>query len=148
MLVPLSASTTAALVKNGSRTPSATLVKCLVPRWSSSTHARSYSSSSLPRPYRFCVGASWAGKPPDPRGPRVKSNPFSPDSPIGQWRDDALSRPNPGAGRHIGEDFFYIQDVGNLLYNMRVIHRFHRRVDARQFGTLYFGTTFPSRYSI
>ncbi|KAI0780963.1 protein serine/threonine phosphatase 2C [Trametes elegans] len=72
-------------------------------------HARNY--SSLPRPYRFHVGASWAGKPHDPRGPRIKSNPFPPDSPIGKWRDLMLSRPNPPAGNHIGEDFYYIQDM-------------------------------------
>lgn len=45
----------------------------------------------------------------------MKSNPFPPDSPIGKWRDLTLSRPNPGAGKHIGEDFFYIQDVSVLL---------------------------------
>ncbi|KAH9901361.1 protein serine/threonine phosphatase 2C [Cubamyces lactineus] len=70
---------------------------------------RSY--SSLPRPYRFHVGASWAGKPHDPRGPRVKSSPFPPDSPIGKWRDQMLSKPNTPAGKHIGEDFFYVQDM-------------------------------------
>ena len=100
-------SCTAALVKNVSRT-SLGSTKCL-----GFKHARSY--SSLPRPYRFHVGASWAGKPPDPRGPRVKSVPFPPDSPIGKWRDLTLSRPNPGAGRHIGEDFFYIQDVSGAV---------------------------------
>ncbi|KAJ8463516.1 hypothetical protein ONZ51_g10208 [Trametes cubensis] len=70
---------------------------------------RSY--SSLPRPYRFHVGTSWAGKPHDPRGPRVKSSPFPPDSPIGKWRDQMLSKPNAPAGKHIGEDFFYVQDM-------------------------------------
>ncbi|OJT06146.1 Protein phosphatase PTC7 -like protein [Trametes pubescens] len=67
--------------------------------------------SSLPRPYRFHVGASWAGKPHDPRGPRVKTSPFPADSPIGKWRDTILSRPNAPAGTHIGEDFFYVQDM-------------------------------------
>ncbi|KAI0709214.1 protein serine/threonine phosphatase 2C [Earliella scabrosa] len=98
-----------AFVKNV--TASSTRTKCLVPRVCPRPHARTYASSSLPRPYRFHVGASWAGKPPDPRGPRVKSNPFPADSPIGKWRDAMLSRPNPGAGKHIGEDFFYIQDM-------------------------------------
>ncbi|KAI1795899.1 protein serine/threonine phosphatase 2C [Ganoderma leucocontextum] len=95
------------------RTSTRTSSKCSL----GPTHARYYSpsppssSSSLPRPYRFHVGASWAGKPHDPRGPRVKSTPFSPDSPVGKWRDASLSRPNAAAGKHIGEDFFYIQDM-------------------------------------
>ncbi|KAI0336514.1 protein serine/threonine phosphatase 2C [Cubamyces sp. BRFM 1775] len=75
-------------------------------------HVRAY--SSLPRPYRFHVGASWAGKPHDPRGPRVKTSPFPPDSPIGKWRDQMLSKPNAPAGKHIGEDFFYVQDLVTL----------------------------------
>lgn len=108
MTLPASVSAATALVKKAPRTASSTAIaKCLA----SKRHARSYSSSSLPRPYRFHVGAAWAGKPPDPRGPRVKSEPFPPDSPIGMWRDATLSRPNPGAGKYIGEDFFYIQDV-------------------------------------
>lgn len=108
----ISVTCASALAKNVSRTASsvptrtATNTQCLVSR----PHARTYSSSSLPRPYRFHVGASWAGKPQDPRT-RVKTQPFPPDSPIGKWRDAVLSKPNPGAGRHIGEDFFYIQDV-------------------------------------
>ncbi|KAI0647028.1 protein serine/threonine phosphatase 2C [Trametes meyenii] len=92
----MKASSAAAFVVNASRR-------------SCPSHIRGY--SSLPRPYRFHVGASWAGKPHDPRGPRVKSNPFPADSPIGQWRDLMLSRPNAPAGNHIGEDFFYIQDM-------------------------------------
>ncbi|KAH9946132.1 protein serine/threonine phosphatase 2C [Epithele typhae] len=72
-------------------------------------HVRCY--ASLPRPYRFYVGASWAGKPPDPRGPRVKSVPFHAESAIGKWRDTTLGRPNSSAGAHIGEDFFYVQDM-------------------------------------
>lgn len=78
--------------------------------------------SSLPRPYRFHVGASWAGKPHDPRGPRVKTSPFPADSPIGKWRDTILSRPNAPAGTHIGEDFFYVQDVS--IY----VHARHLRI--------------------
>ncbi|EJF65839.1 protein serine/threonine phosphatase 2C [Dichomitus squalens] len=93
-----------------------TLPKC-IPGIALSKQARCFASSTpsssppLPRPYRFHVGASWAGKPHDPRGPRVNTDPFPPDSPIGKWRDTTLSRPNPGAGKHIGEDFFYIQDM-------------------------------------
>ena len=77
---------------------------------SSGQQKRSY--SSVQRPYRFHVAAAWAGKPPDPRGPRVKSVPFPPESAIGKWRDVTLARPNvPDVGSHIGEDAFYIQDV-------------------------------------
>ncbi|KAI0748101.1 protein serine/threonine phosphatase 2C [Daedaleopsis nitida] len=107
----LSASCASLLLKTSSRTPSSPPAKFLFSRRNLCPHARTYTSSSLPRPYRFHIGASWAGKPPDPRGPRVKSNPFPPDSPIGKWRDATLSRPNPAAGVHIGEDFFYIQDM-------------------------------------
>lgn len=68
-------------------------------------------ATALPRPYRFHVGASWAGKPAQPRQRRVYTQPFGSDSEIGQWRDHVLSRPNDGMGKHIGEDFFYIQEV-------------------------------------
>jgi len=76
---------------------------------------RHVSSSSLPRPYRFHVGASWAGKPPDPKDGRgkLKSSSFSADSPIGAWRDHVLSRPKGTAGTHIGEDFYYVQEMRN-----------------------------------
>ena len=99
---------TATLVKTITRYPS--VAKRLVRHTSALKHARSY--SSVQRPYRFHVAAAWAGKPPDPRGPRVKSVPFSPESAIGKWRDVTLARPNvPDVGSHIGEDAFYIQDV-------------------------------------
>ncbi|CCL99113.1 uncharacterized protein FIBRA_01127 [Fibroporia radiculosa] len=52
--------------------------------------------SSIHRHYRFHVGASWAGKPPDPSSRRLKTKPFQPDSEIGS---------------HVGEDFFYVQDM-------------------------------------
>ncbi|KAI0831284.1 protein serine/threonine phosphatase 2C [Trametes gibbosa] len=81
-------------------------------RASSSKHLKQFRNySSFSRPYRFHVGASWAGKPHDPREPRVKTSPFSPDTAIGQWRDLMLSRPNAPGGTDIGEDFFYIQDM-------------------------------------
>ncbi|KAI0341673.1 protein serine/threonine phosphatase 2C [Trametopsis cervina] len=67
--------------------------------------------SSLPRPYRFHVGASWAGKPFNPRDRKVINQPFASDHPVAVWRDHVLSRPNGGGGKHIGEDFFYIQEV-------------------------------------
>jgi protein phosphatase PTC7 len=67
--------------------------------------------SSLPRPYRFHVGASWAGKPVHPRDKQVNTKPFADNHPIALWRDHVLSRPNGGGGKHIGEDFFYVQEV-------------------------------------
>ncbi|KIP09148.1 hypothetical protein PHLGIDRAFT_29246 [Phlebiopsis gigantea 11061_1 CR5-6] len=67
-------------------------------------------ATALPRPYRFHVGASWAGKPAQPRQRQLNTQPFASDSEIGQWRDHVLSRPNDSMGRHIGEDFFYIQE--------------------------------------
>ena len=116
MILPVSVSCATALAKKKAHqtaSSTANYAKCLASR---PLARRCYTTaSSLPRPYRFHVGASWAGKPPDPRGPRVKSVPFPPDSPIGKWRDLTLSRPNPGAGRHIGEDFFYIQDVSGAV---------------------------------
>lgn len=73
------------------------------------------SVSTLPRPYRFHTGASWAGKPPDPTSRKVNTAPFTRESPIGRWRDHVLSRSNANGGRHIGEDFFYIQEVSMQL---------------------------------
>jgi len=69
--------------------------------------------STLPRPYRFHVGASWAGKPKDPRDKLIKTTPFAKDSEVARWRDHVLSRPNGSGGTHIGEDFFYIQEMRN-----------------------------------
>ncbi|EMD38544.1 hypothetical protein CERSUDRAFT_113724 [Gelatoporia subvermispora B] len=68
--------------------------------------------SSLPRPYRFHVSASWEGKPQEPR-PRVRARPFAPDSEIGRWRDATLARHKVPAGNHIGEDFFFVQEMRN-----------------------------------
>lgn len=68
-------------------------------------------STALPRPYRFHIGASWTGKPVHPRARKSYMTPFSADSEIGLWRDHVLSRPNGGMGPHIGEDFFYVQEV-------------------------------------
>lgn len=67
-------------------------------------------ASSMPRPYRFHIGASWAGKPPEP-GPRRRYVPFASDSAVGAWRDHTLSRPKSVPGKDAGEDFFYVQEV-------------------------------------
>jgi len=65
--------------------------------------------SSVLRPFTFHIGASWAGKPPDPTNtPKV---PFPSDSPIGAWRDHTLSRPKAVRSDGAGEDFFYVQQV-------------------------------------
>lgn len=71
------------------------------------------SVSSLPRPYRFHVGASWAGKPPDPQARRIKTKPFRADSEVGRWRDQLLSEYHSAVGSHVGEDFFYVQEMRN-----------------------------------
>ncbi|KAH8107078.1 protein serine/threonine phosphatase 2C [Cristinia sonorae] len=63
------------------------------------------------RPYRFHIGASWSGKPAEPRKVPIKTGPFPPNSPIGAWRDHVLSRPKAVPGTHIGEDFLYIQEM-------------------------------------
>ncbi|KAI0054059.1 protein serine/threonine phosphatase 2C [Auriscalpium vulgare] len=69
-------------------------------------------TSTLPRPYRFHISASWLGKPPSHKG-KAKNVPFPPDSSIGSWRDHTLSRQHPSLSRDPGEDFFYIQDMRN-----------------------------------
>ena len=90
------------------------------PRFPALSPRRAYSTPT--RPYRFHVAAGWAGKPYDPRGPRVKTAPFPAESAIGRWRDATLARPNvPGVGAHIGEDFFYIQDVSSFF--IRLVRR-------------------------
>jgi len=65
--------------------------------------------SSMPRPYTFHIGASWAGKPVD--AGRSPSVPFPPDSPIGSWRVHTLSRPEAVLSKDAGEDFFYVQEM-------------------------------------
>jgi protein phosphatase PTC7 len=67
-------------------------------------------TSSMPRPYRFHIGASWAGKPPEP-GPKRPHVPFPSDSVIGAWRDKTLSRPKAVPSKDAGEDFFHVQEV-------------------------------------
>ncbi|KAI0082669.1 protein serine/threonine phosphatase 2C [Panus rudis PR-1116 ss-1] len=74
---------------------------------------RELSTSALPRPFRFHVGASWAGKQPDPIKKKIKTASFPSTSAIGAWRDHVLSRPKANKRKDIGEDFFYIQDMRN-----------------------------------
>ncbi|KDQ60840.1 hypothetical protein JAAARDRAFT_190980 [Jaapia argillacea MUCL 33604] len=72
---------------------------------------RRRSISSLPRPYRFHIGISWAGKPENPRSKRVKQS-FDSESSIGKWRDAVLQRHHKSSwGIDPGEDFFYVQEM-------------------------------------
>lgn len=65
------------------------------------------------RPYKFHIGASWAGKPPEP-GPKQLHIPFASESVIGAWRDKTLSRPKAVRSKDAGDDFFYVQEVSLL----------------------------------
>lgn len=91
------------------------------------------SLSTVSRPYRFHTGASWAGKPSDPLTRPVNTAPFARDHPIGRWRDHVLSRPNPHWGKHIGEDFFYIQEV-RFVQIHRPMTRYSRSALYRRCG--------------
>ena len=91
-------------------------------------------STAVSRPYRFHTGASWAGKPKDP-GLRFQTTPFPKDHPIARWREEVLSRPNRN-GRHIGEDFFYVQEVcatATCIYS--ATHQGSELADAKSVGT-------------
>jgi hypothetical protein len=69
------------------------------------------------RPYKFHVGASWAGKPTE-WGPKRLHIPFAPESVIGSWRDETLSRPKAVPSRDAGEDFFYVQEVSLTCHDL------------------------------
>jgi protein phosphatase PTC7 len=68
------------------------------------------SVSSLPRPYQFHIGASWAAKPPSPQPLRINV-PFSADTTVGRWRDETLGRWKNAKGGNAGEDFFFVSRV-------------------------------------
>jgi hypothetical protein len=71
------------------------------------------------RPYKFHVGASWAGKPPEANSkPKRLQIPFPPESVIGTWRDKTLSRPKAVNSVDAGEDFFYVQEVSSISSNL------------------------------
>jgi hypothetical protein len=68
------------------------------------------------RPYRFHLGASWAGKPPDwhqkSKKKAAKELGFPAETEIGRWRAGELARFAFGAkGRQPGEDFFYASSM-------------------------------------
>ncbi|KAL0581748.1 Protein phosphatase 2C 7 [Marasmius crinis-equi] len=70
-------------------------------------------ASSLARPYRFHIAASWAGKPESARGKRIVQVPFPPESVIGRWRDQTLNGAKNKRrmfNSDAGEDFFFIQE--------------------------------------
>jgi protein phosphatase PTC7 len=81
----------------------------------------------MPRPYRFHVCANWLSAPPD-HGIKKKSAPFPPDTAIGMWRDQVLTRPRRGFSKTPGEDFFYVQEVrvlgsSSLVYSNCLVCR-------------------------
>ncbi|KAG6890704.1 hypothetical protein C0995_005077 [Termitomyces sp. Mi166 len=72
---------------------------------------RSMSSAPL-RPYKFHVGASWAGKQANlSQGPNAPF--FPPDSDIGMWRDHTLSKLKAADSTSAGQDFFFVQPMRN-----------------------------------
>lgn len=77
-----------------------------------SRRASSRLMSTLPRPYTFHIGASWAGKAEEQT--RLKKVPFPADGLLGTWRDQTLARPKAVKSQDAGEDFFYIQEVRGL----------------------------------
>ncbi|KAI0065346.1 protein serine/threonine phosphatase 2C [Artomyces pyxidatus] len=83
----------------------------LVPRYRPAG-SRARFSSTMPRPYRFHISASWHGKTP-PSPPSKGNEAFSLDSSIAIWRDHMLSSQRAGFTKDAGEDFFYIQDMRN-----------------------------------
>jgi hypothetical protein len=80
--------------------------------------------SSLARPYRFHMGASWMGKPSAPNETRLNV-PFPPQSHIGKWRDQVLSRMKESSRRDAGEDFLYIQEV--RMYLSQIVNSTYER---------------------
>lgn len=77
--------------------------------------------SSMLRPYKFHIGASWAGKPPDRDRKTLKTEPFAADSVIGAWRDKTLSRPKAASSKDAGEDFFYVQEVRSFVQALAIV---------------------------
>ena len=76
------------------------------------TQTRLQSTVLPPRPYKFHIGASFAGKPAHPHDlPKSLGAGFLDDSPIALWRDDALKRRKAVKSTSAGEDFFYMQEV-------------------------------------
>lgn len=82
--------------------------------------AAEFSTASSPRPYKFHLAASWAGKPAVEEKKPIKRVPFPADHPVGIWRDQMLTR-KPGTATEVwypnaGEDFFFVQEVRDSFY--------------------------------
>ena len=73
---------------------------------------RFQSSVPPPRPYKFHIGASFAGKPAHPHDiPKNLNAGFLKSHPIALWRDNTLERRKAVKSTSAGEDFFYVQEV-------------------------------------
>ncbi|KIJ69408.1 hypothetical protein HYDPIDRAFT_106015 [Hydnomerulius pinastri MD-312] len=71
-----------------------------------------FASTTVSRPYKFHIGASWAAKPPDPKSTRFHTS-FSADTLLGKWRDEMLAHHKNPVAKDAGEDFFYITQMRN-----------------------------------
>ncbi|KAG5642190.1 hypothetical protein DXG03_003428 [Asterophora parasitica] len=67
-------------------------------------------ASAPSRPYKFHIGASFAGKT-SPKGPLQM--PFPEDGVVGAWRDHTLAWPKGVRSTDCGQDFFFVQDMRN-----------------------------------
>lgn len=77
------------------------------------TFAR-YSTTTqvYPRPFKYHVGISFAGKAADAELRVARQNGrFSETSPIGQWRDLQTNVKKDVDSKDAGQDFFYVQQV-------------------------------------
>ncbi|KAJ7765515.1 phosphatase 2C-like domain-containing protein [Mycena maculata] len=63
--------------------------------------------SSIPHPYSFHIGASFAPKPPIRFAGEKPRVPFPSDGIIGSWRDRMLAQPKAVPTKECGEDFFF-----------------------------------------
>ena len=71
-------------------------------------------STAPPRPFKFHIGASFAGKSDSLRQSALGKDAegFPKDSPIGIWRDSLLKQKKSVASTSAGEDFFFVQEAG------------------------------------
>jgi len=85
------------------------------PRCIHHVQVRYQSTISPPRPFKFHIGASFAGKPDHPSRLSALQNKegFAKDSIIGKWRDDTLKRKRTVKSTSAGEDFFFVQEMKN-----------------------------------